>query len=279
MKIILLTLLATSLIQLGYFLWKVVADDLPRLGEAKLFVALKAYFSNWKWTLGMALRVTGLILFIKATSIGDISLVQPLMSFGDIFFVILAFVFLHERLVKLEWIGLCITFIGTIGISFEAKILDPVAIDWFRVAVFFSVAIIVLMSFILLAKRNQKSEVFWGLAVGMSYGVGSVLIKLMTSSLVLSGQAVNFVNCIFNPLFPCIIVANIFGLVFLQMGFQNGRAAVIFPVHLSVVIGVAVLAGVLLFSETVSLYRLACILGIVIGTVLFQYSANTKNIR
>lgn len=276
MKIILLTLLATSLVQLGYFLWKVVADDLPRLGEVKLFVALKAYFSSWKWTLGMALRVTGLILFIKATSIGDISLVQPLMFFGDIFFVILVCVFLHERLVKLEWVGLCITFVGTVGISFEAKTLDPAAIDWFRIAVFFSVAIMVLMCFILLAKKNQKSEVFWGLAIGMSYGVGAVLIKLMTSSLVLSGQAVNFVNFVFNPLFPCIIVANILGLVFLQMGFQNGRAAVIFPVHLSVVIGVAVLAGVLLFSETVSLYRLACILVIVIGTVLFQYSANAK---
>jgi hypothetical protein len=37
MKLILVTLMATFAIQLGYFLWKVAADSLPRIGDVRTF--------------------------------------------------------------------------------------------------------------------------------------------------------------------------------------------------------------------------------------------------
>jgi hypothetical protein len=85
MQVIVLTMSAAFLIQLGYFIWKIAAVNLPRIGEEKLFTVIKAFLTSWKWLLGMSLRLLGLFLFVKATSIGALSLIQPLMSVGDVF--------------------------------------------------------------------------------------------------------------------------------------------------------------------------------------------------
>lgn len=276
MEVILLTLLATVSMQFGYFLWKLTADEMPRLGEVKVAIVLKAFLLNGRWLFGMLLRLVGLGLFIKATSYGDLSLIQPLMSAGDIFFVLLVVTFLHERLVISEWVGIFLVFLGSILISFEANIKQQAAIDWTHFQVLLLLVALIFGCFLLFKNRTMKSEVFWGITVGVSHGVSAVLIKLMTSKLSLAGLPVNFVNCLLNPILPCIIISNIVGIIFLQMAFQNGRAAIIFPVMLAVTIAVSVLSGIFLFFETVSLYRSSCIIVIVIGTAMFQYVAQMK---
>lgn len=279
MKVVLLTLMATLSMQFGYFLWKITANKLPRLGEVKLAIVLKAFLMNGPWLFGMLLRLVGLGLFIKATSYGDLSLVQPLMSAGDIFFVLLVVTFLQERLVKSEWIGLFLIFLGSVSISFEANVKQQAAIDGAHLQVFMFLVVLILGCFILFLKRMKSSEIFWGIAVGVSHGVAAVLIKLMTSALLLQGLPVNLVNCVLNPILPCIVIVNISGLAFLQMAFQNGRAAVIFPMILAVTIAVSVLSGIFLFSETVSFFRWCCIIVISLGAAMFQYAAHMKRTR
>jgi multidrug transporter EmrE-like cation transporter len=151
-----------------------------------------------------------------------------------------------------------------------------VLLNWFHVGIFICIAATALASLIVLARRKKQLEVVLALAVGVTFGVSMVLIKLMTSYLALNGKDVELLNCLLNPITPFIIANNILGLVILQIAFQNGRAAVIVPIQVSVISAIAVLAGIFLFSETVSIYRLLCISFIITGTALLQFASSVK---
>ena len=272
MRVVILTLLATFAIQLGYFLWKIAADTLPQIGKVKPAVAIIGFLTNVKWLSGFVLTVLGWILFIKAANIGDISLVQPLMSIGDLFLVLLALVFLKERLSKKEWLGLGITVVGAILLSLEAKVVLPVGIDWFKFMFFIMVAVVAYAAFMVIAKRSQHQEVPLAIVVGICFGCGAVLTKLMTSYINMQGHHLETMEGIINPIFPFMMAANAAGIVMLQVAFQRGRAAVIVPVELAVVNGMAVLAGAFIFSEHISIFRI-CSIGLIIGGAAFLHSA------
>ena len=108
------------------------------------------------------------------------------------------------------------------------------------------------------------------------FGIGGVLTKLMTAYLEQHGQKLESLYFVLNPIFPVMVAANVFGLFLLQMAFQNGRAAVIIPVQLAVVNGMSVLAGMVLFSELISSFRIGCILLIIFGTAVLQWAGRKK---
>ena len=76
MSVVLVTLAATLLIQLGYFLWKLSATGQPKIGEASAWRVAHALVTDWRWMLGFAATNVGWLLFVQATALGDISLVQ-----------------------------------------------------------------------------------------------------------------------------------------------------------------------------------------------------------
>jgi uncharacterized membrane protein len=262
--------MATFAIQLGYFLWKVAADALPRIGEARTAVVLRGFVTSWRWMLGLCSTIIGWILFIKATDLGEISVVQPLMSVGDLILILLAVVFLHERLSRSEWVGLALTVVGAVILSFEAKEIQPAAIDWHRLAVFAGLAVFAWGICVALGKRALRPEIPLAIAVGIGFGTGATLTELMTAYLSLSGQDLASAAFLLNPILPFMVIANVAGLGLLQIAFQRGRAAVVVPVQLAVANGVVVFAGALVFSETISLVRLCSILLILGGAAILH---------
>lgn len=270
MKLILVTLMATFAIQLGYFLWKVAADSLPRIGHVRTSAVIRSFLTSWKWVLGLFATIVGWVLFIKATDLGEVSIVQPLMSIGDVFLVLLAVVFLHERLCRTEWFGLALTVTGAVALSFEAQVIEPVAIDWLRLALFLVLAAAACAVLLFAGRLSRRPEVPLAVAVGIGFGTGAVLTELMTAYLTLRGQPLESAAFLLNPIFPFMVAANVAGLGLLQIAFQRGRAAVIVPVQLSVVNGIVVLAGALVFLEAISIFRLFSIALIVIGTAFLH---------
>ncbi len=263
MKVVVFALLATLAIQVGYFLWKIAADELPIIGKAKPLVVIIGFLTSVKWMSGFILTVVGWVLFIKAADIGDISIVQPLMSIGDLFLVLLALVFLKERLRLMEGFGLGITVIGAMMLSVEAKVVLPIGLDWPRLFVFLTFAVLAWFVFKLLASRTQRQEVPLAIIVGIGFGVGAVLTKAMTSYIYMQGQHLASSAMIINPILPFMIAANAAGIVILQVAFQRGRASVIIPVQLAVVNGMTVVAGAFIFAEQISIWRL-CSIGLII---------------
>lgn len=270
MTVVLVTLAATLMIQLGYFLWKISADGQPKIGDASAWAVARALVTDWRWMLGFASTTAGWVLFVQATALGDISLVQPLMSAGDILLVILAVIFLKERLGRIEWGGVLMTVAGAAALAWDAEDSHVTDFGAMRLLILTGVVVLVGGALLLANRKSNKPEVLLAMVVGLCFGVGSMLTKAMTIKFSAPGQTVMTWSILIDPLLPAVIVANVLGLVLLQAAFQRGRAAVIVPLQLAMANAITVLAGVLIFAEHITVARALGIILIIAGTVLLH---------
>jgi drug/metabolite transporter (DMT)-like permease len=270
MLVVFTTLAATLLIQLGYFLWKLSADGQPKIGGAPALVVIRALLADWRWVLGFVVISVGWVLFVQATALGDISLVQPLMSAGDLMLVIMAVVFLKERLSAVEWAGVMLTVLGALALALEAQTTQVATFAGLRLALLLGLTVLAAGALMLANRRAQRPEVLLALVVGLCFGAGSILTKALTVASSGPGQSVLTWAVVLNPLLLAVVLANVLGLVLLQAAFQRGRAAVVVPLQLAMANGITVLAGVVVFAEHITLLRGAGILLIVLGTTLLQ---------
>lgn len=270
MIVVITTLAATLLIQLGYFLWKVSAEGQPKIGKASNAAVVKALVTDWRWMLGFVATSGGWVLFVQATALGDISLVQPLMSAGDLILVAMAVVFLKERLVRVEWVGILFTVLGAVALAWEAENSHVATFGGVRLAILLGIAVLAGGVLLLANRRSHRPEVLLALVVGLCFGAGSMLTKALTVDSAISGQSIVSWAVVLNPLLLAVVLANVAGLVLLQAAFQRGRASVIVPLQLAMANALTVLAGVVIFSEHISRLRAAGIVLIVLGTALLH---------
>ena len=270
MTVVLVTLAATLLIQLGYFLWKLSADGQPKIGGAPVWVVVRALLTDWRWMLGFAATTAGWVLFVQATALGDISLVQPLMSAGDLLLVLLAVIFLKERLGRVEWAGVLLTVAGAVALAWEVGDSNVTAFSGTRLLALMGGLVLVAGAFIFTNRRAQRPEILLALVVGMCFGAGAVLTKAMTVAYSGPGQTVMTWAILIEPLLLAVIVANVLGLVLLQAAFQRGRASVIVPLQLAMANAITVLAGVVIFAEHITVSRAVGIALIIAGTALLH---------
>ena len=270
MLVVLTTLAATLLIQVGYFLWKLSAEGQPKIGGAPAMQVAKALLTDWRWVLGFAATSAGWVLFVQATALGDISLVQPLMSAGDLMLVLMAVVFLKEHLVHIEWAGVLFTVLGAVALALEPEGTPVAGLEGIRLAVLLGTTAIIAIVLLLATRRARRPEMMLAVVVGLCFGAGSVLTKALTVESTAPGQSIMTLSLLLNPLLIAVVLANVAGLVLLQAAFQRGRAAVIVPLQLALANAVTVLAGVVVFAEHITLLRGSGILLIVVGTTLLQ---------
>lgn len=270
MNVVLTTLAATFFIQMGYFLWKLSAEGQPKIGRAGAGEVARALLTDWRWVLGFFCTTVGWVLFVQATALGDISLVQPLMSAGDVLLVVMAVVFLHERLGRLEWAGVAATVAGAAALAWEAESTRLDGYDGWRLLLLMALAAAGGAALLLAGRRRGRSEVALALVVGLCFGAGSVLTKALTAGASASGESALALSTLLNPLLLAVVAANVAGLVLLQAAFQRGRAAVIVPLQLAVANAVTVLTGVLVFAEHITALRALGIALIVAGTAVLH---------
>lgn len=270
MIVVLVTLLATLFIQCGYFLWKLSADGQPRIGSASFVTVFRALVCDWRWVLGFFCTVAGWILFVQATALGDISLIQPLMSSGDIFLILLAVIFLRERLNFVESIGIFLTVLGAVLLALEAEESHPGVEHGLTLLLLLGCLALIAAGLLATVRKSSRPEVHLAMAVGLFFGVGATLTEAMTASSAASGPAKISWSILLEPLLLGVVIANMIGLVLLQAAFQRGRAAVVVPLQLAIANAVAVLAGIIVFGEQITFLRGAGIGLIVAGTGLIQ---------
>jgi uncharacterized membrane protein len=273
-QVAIITLLATFFTQLGFLLWKVAASGIPPIGKTKTIPLIKALLTNKKWVSGLLSLTVGWALFIYATNIGAISIVQPLMSTGDLFLVLMAIVFLGERLSKKECQGLALTVIGAALLVIEVRPIQPIVIDWVLMGGFFLATALCGLIGVIGLKRTQNQEVMFAIIIGISFGMGAVFTKLMTAFIAQNGAVPATIDFVLNPIFPLVIAANFLGMATLQAAFQKGRASVIVPIQLSVMNCLVVIAGAVLFSEVISVFHFGCIALIAAGTFFMQRASS-----
>ena len=271
MTVVLVTLAATLLIQLGYFLWKLSADSAqPKIGGAPVWEVVRSLVSDWRWMSGFVATSLGWVLFVQATALGDISLVQPLMSAGDLLLVVLAVVFLKERLGAVEWAGVLMTVLGAASLAWEAEDSQAAAFGGTRLLVLLGVVLLGGVALLLANRRSRRPEVLLAIVVGMCFGAGSILTKALTVGYSGPGQTVMTWSILIDPMLLAVVLANVAGLILLQAAFQRGRAAVIVPLQLAMANAITVLAGMVIFAEHITTLRGAGIALIIGGTALLH---------
>ena len=277
MTVVLITLAATLFIQLGYFLWKLSAEGQPKIGGEPVWTVVKALVTDWRWMLGFFATSLGWVLFVQATALGDISLVQPLMSAGDLLLVIMAVVFLKERLGRLEWAGVLMTVLGAVALAWNVEDSQVTSFDGQRLVVLLACVIAAGLALLFANRRSARPEVILALVVGLCFGAGSVLTKAMTVAYSGPGKTIMTWSILIDPLLLAVVLANVLGLVLLQAAFQRGRAAVIVPLQLAMANAVTVLAGVVIFAEHITPLRGLGILLIVGGTALLHLKPSSDH--
>ncbi|NWG75101.1 MAG: DMT family transporter [Rubrivivax sp.] len=271
MNAVLTALAATFCIQLGLFMWKVSAASLPRIGAVPVLTVVRALIADWRWVAGFGATVVGWLLFIQATALADISLVQPLMSVGDTFLVAMAVIFLGERLSAREWIGIVLTIVGAAALATEAASAPSAAVHGARLLVLVAASMAVADALVWAASRGAHAESALALTVGLAFGCGAALTKAMTADATFGSSGFVSWRVILDPLVLAVVGANVIGLVLLQAAFQRGRAAVVVPVQIGMANVLAMTAGVFVFVENVGAVRWVGVGLILAGTaLLFQ---------
>lgn len=268
--VVITTLASTLLIQLGYFLWKISAEGQPRIGGASALEVARALVTDWRWMLGFGATSLGWVLFVQATALGDISLVQPLMSAGDLLLVVMAVVFLRERMVRVEWAGVLLTVMGAVALAWEAESTHSASFGGLRLAFLLGIAAVIAAGLLLVNRQSRRPEVLLALVVGLCFGAGSMLTKALTVDFSSPGQTILTWKILLNPLLIAVVLANVAGLVLLQAAFQRGRASVIVPLQLAMANALTVVAGIVVFAENITSLRATGIVLIVAGTALLH---------
>ena len=113
-----LVMVCVILAAFGQIAMKHGMNDVGKEGMSKLtsIKGLFNIFTNKYVFVGCLLYAFGLVLWLFALSMLDVSLMYPLISIGYVLTAVLAFVFLKENITTLRWAGIALVVIGSIMI-------------------------------------------------------------------------------------------------------------------------------------------------------------------
>ncbi|KAJ0030890.1 hypothetical protein Pint_13764 [Pistacia integerrima] len=110
---IFLTLAATAGNNIGKVLQKKGTVILPPL-SFKLKV-IRAYAVNKAWVIGFLMDIFGAMLMLRALSQAPVSVIQPVSGCGLAILSIFSHFYLKEVMNAIDWMGITLAGIGTIG--------------------------------------------------------------------------------------------------------------------------------------------------------------------
>jgi uncharacterized membrane protein len=266
---VLIALIGTCSLNIGFLLQKSEASDLPSIKGQKILETLALVLKCRRWLFGTLLTSTGWILFLIAITLAPLSVIAPLNNAGVIVLVLFAILYLKEKLNLYEWIGLAAIIFGVILIPIYS-IPQTTGISIFDSSFVLLLTLLMIIGlFILGIIQNKlaptKSGSFLGFVSGITGGLGAVYTKVL--------------SIIYDDFFSLIIVVTLF-LIFqllsfltLQTAFQRERATVVVPLFNSFSTLLPVIFGVIAFYETIPIGQMIGIFFIVIGaSALFQFS-------
>jgi drug/metabolite transporter (DMT)-like permease len=270
---ILIVLIGTATLNVGFLLQKSEAHKLPNIFVTKSIESFLEFFQCRKWILGTCLTSIGWILFLIAVSLAPISLIAPLNNSGIVILALIATIYFGEKFRSFEWIGFAAIIIGIILISFTANLSNNERNMNFDSSVLFLSIFIALLIFsgigiVQYFQFPNKIGAFLGAASGLFGGLGAVFTKSLTITLVKGNELIPILANL-----VLFILSQLLSFVFLQTAFRKERAILVVPLFNAFTTLIPVIIGLLAFYEVITGIQLFGIALILIGSsALFQFS-------
>ncbi|KAK9213180.1 hypothetical protein WN943_002567 [Citrus x changshan-huyou] len=165
-----LTLAATAGNNIGKVLQKKGTVILPPL-SFKLKV-IRAYAVNKAWVIGFLMDIFGALLMLRALSQAPVSVIQPVSGCGLAILSIFSHFYLKEVMNAVDWMGITLAGIGTIGVGAGGEEQEPSSISIFQLP---WLAFVVSILFV------AVGSCIWELAAVCVVANGVELMKLLKS--------------------------------------------------------------------------------------------------
>lgn len=284
-----LTVAATAGNNIGKVLQKKGTIILPPLSFK--FKVLRAYAFNKAWVMGFLMDIFGAFLMLLALSQAPVSVIQPVSGCGLAILSIFSHFYLKESMNAVDWIGIALAGIGTIGVGAggeeqKASSISIFHLPWLAFVV--SILFVILSGWLRVYRRQRREqeliqyevveEIIYGLESGILFGISSVISK---TGFVFLEQG--FSKLLVPICVSISVCCSACGFIYQTQGLKHGRAIVVSTCAAVASIVTGVLAGMLALGEklpSAPTARFSLLLGwlfIIIGVVLLV--ASTRLIR
>ena len=257
-----------------------MASEFPRLSLGTLARdwrrIIKVLFTNRVWLGGQLVMAAGGGAFVYATSVGDISVIQPLSNTSGVVAVLIGVMLLGERLSGIEVAAVLLLIGGAIvvGFSSEARTAGE-AHPGMLLVLAVAAAAVLAAGFAAFGLRGQggRTALIMAFSSGIAFGLTNLLVKVVTEASKGGGEGMRVNLEVIGGLlgsYPIyvLLAALLVGMVGYQLACSHGRIAVIQPVTTVFSNALPILGGWLVFDEAMNAGKLAGIGIILAGTVL-----------
>ncbi len=259
-----LTIVSTCALDLGYLLQHQAASSLPPLSLRRPIASLRSLLSERRWLLGFGVQAGGFVLYVIALALAPLSLVQATAAGGIGILAVMVSRITHVPLTKLERVGAAVSVAGLalLGISLLSTHSEGSGATYAWVGVWLGASAGGAALCVTLLGRAIGRAPAWGIASGILFAAGDVATKMAVS-----GGVENAAFLV------CLIVFYGSGTAVLQAAFQKGGALTTAGLSTLLTNALPIAAGMVLFHEPfpagwIGAVRGAAFAAVIAGAVL-----------
>jgi uncharacterized membrane protein len=294
-----LALISTIMFNLAPILMKESLDKMTEVKMSNMIKSILMMFRNKKYVIGWLMSVLGGLPYVIALQLAGITTVQPILNFGFIVLVILAYRRLKEKLSTSAIIAIILMIIMPLFIALGNVSNSTVNFVLWNSQLNFIIFVIICSGLIIVQFiLTKKIPILYAGVIGIMFSLGALSLQsflavidsagydLVSDIGILVPSLLSDPNLIFArvSIALCIIFNALAGYV-VNIGLQKNPASKITPIHQTVNNCSAFICGVLVFGQVVNnwvFYIIGFVMGIIGVMILGQYqlpSANTsKNV-
>ena len=259
-----LTIVSTCALNLGYLLQHGVAASLPPLSLRRPIASLRSLLVEPRWLIGSGIQAGGFVLYVAALALAPLSLVQATAAGGIGILAIMVSRITHVALTRSEKVGAAVSVLGLalLGVSLFASHGEGSGATEIWVAIWLGASAGGAILCIGLLGRAIGRASAWGIAAGIFFAAGDVATKMAVSGGI---ENVAFL--------ACLIVFYGAGTAVLQAAFQRGGALTTAGLSTLLANALPIAAGMVLFHEPlpsglIGAIRVAAFAAVIAGAVL-----------
>ena len=236
---ILLTFVSAIAINWAWIREHNAAAGLPPLSVRRPRESLRLLLTNRSWVGGFATETGGFLCYVAALALAPLALVQSLSAGGIGILAFLSSRVSGVKLARRDLVGVAVAIVGLafLGISLAGATGQGDEAVWVGIVIWIAASAALAYVAVRYAARFLGPAAAHGMAAGILLAAGDVVTKAVVSG----GARVLFI--------PAMIIANSFGTIVLQLGFQKGAALTTAGVATLFTNALPIIAGTTLYDE------------------------------